>query len=426
MPLIRFPYGNSWEEYDFNEENFQGNLSPPIADYQSRRSQQELIQKAIQNPIGTAPLHVLACGKQKITILISDHTRPVPSRLILPILLSEVRKGNPEAEITFLVATGCHRASTCAELEKKLGPILSKRERIVIHNCDASMKYCGILPSGGALWLDPIAAEADLLIAEGFIEPHFFAGFSGGRKSVLPGIAGRSTILYNHNSAFIAHPNARAGVLDKNPVHTDMVYAAQAVNLAFICNGVLNGAGNVVYAVAGDCVRAHERGCAFLYQLCKVPSVQADIVVTSNGGYPLDQNVYQAVKGLSTARDLVKKGGVIVMLAESGDGPVDNFLQSFAENPDLVQFEQTILQTTPDQWQSQILIRVLRHASVIYVSSLAPETIRKFHMLPAASLEEALGLARKQISTDAPKVVALPNGVGAIVERNGFAKNNSM
>ena len=421
MPRVMFPYGHGQLEHEFPEESFLGSLVPPLCSYVAEGTPQELVERAVRTPIGCPPLHILAQGKRHVVILVSDHTRPVPSRLILPVLLAEIRRGAPKAQITILVATGCHRATTEEELRKKLGPELAGQARVLVHDCDGPVIDCGYLPSGGRLLLNKTALEADLLVAEGFIESHFFAGFSGGRKSVLPGIADRRTVLYNHNAGFIAHPCARAGNLLGNPVHADMLYAARAARLAFICNVVLGPDRNVVYATAGDCALAHEAGCAFVHKWCSVPRVAADIVVTSNGGYPLDQNVYQAVKGLSTAQGAVKKGGVIVMLAQAADGHGgEAFLSDFVRARDLVHLEETIMRTRPedtrpDQWKSQILLRVLRHARVIFVSALPPELVRAFHMMPASSLEEAITLAHQCVGSPLPAVAAIPDGVGTIL-----------
>jgi nickel-dependent lactate racemase len=171
----------------------------------------------------------------------------------MPLILNEIRQGNPKAEIAILVATGYHRSSTEAELREKYGDKIVDKENIVIHDSRDrdNMVKVGILPSGGELVLNRLAMEADLLVAEGFIEPHFFAGFSGGRKSILPGIASKETILANHCSEFIAHPKARAGILKDNPIHEDMIYAAEKVNLNFILNVVINGDKKIINAFAG-------------------------------------------------------------------------------------------------------------------------------------------------------------------------------
>ncbi|HHY52675.1 MAG TPA: nickel-dependent lactate racemase, partial [Clostridiales bacterium] len=332
------------------------------------------------------------------------------------------RKGNPNADITILIATGCHRDTSEDELINKFGPEIVKNEKIVVHNCDTSpMVYCGKLPSGGDLILNKLAIDADLLVAEGFIEPHFFAGFSGGRKSVLPGIASRKTVIYNHNAEFIAHPKARTGIVDGNPIHIDMLYAARVARLAFICNVVINANKEVIYAVAGDCDLAHIQGRQFLMSKCQVDSVPADIAVTTNGGYPLDQNIYQAVKGMTAAEATVKEGGVIIMMAKSNDGHGGaEFHKTFKEEKDLNRMMDTFLKTPKDetrvdQWQSQIFARVLKHARVVYVSDAPDEMVRDLHMTPAHSLDEAMKIAEDMLGNPNASIVAIPDGVAVMV-----------
>ena len=280
----------------------------------------------------------------------------------------------------------------------------------------------GTLPSGGQCEINTIAMNADLLVAEGFIEPHFFAGFSGGRKSVLPGVAGRATVLANHCSEFIASPHARTGMLENNPIHEDMLWAAKQAKLAFIVNVVLNENKEVIYAVAGDSEKAHAEGVAFLSSLCGVEAVPADIVITTNGGYPLDQNVYQAVKGMTAAEATVKQGGVIIMLAKSNDGiGGDHFYHQLADEPDIRKTMAQFLsrdrqETVPDQWQTQIMLRVLMRASVIYISDMDDETVAQMHMTPAHSLEEALEKAKKILGREELTVTAIPDGVSVIVK----------
>jgi nickel-dependent lactate racemase len=389
--------------------------------YQAEKSQEALVADALANPIDSPRLSDLALGKKKVVLIASDHTRPVPSKIIVPPMLAEIRKGNPDADITILIATGCHRDTTHAELEAKFGPELMK-EKIVLHNCDSpEVVNIGKLPSGGEMIINRMAAEADLLVSEGFIEPHFFAGFSGGRKSVFPGVTSRQTVVYNHNAEFIAHPKARTGILDGNPVHTDMLHAARSAKLAFICNVVLNAEKEVIYAVAGDCDKAHRNGAEFLASKCAVKAIPADIVISTNGGYPLDQNIYQAVKGMTAAEAAVKKGGVIIMLSQSGDGHgASEFYKTFAEEKNLDRMLDTFLKTPKeltrvDQWQSQIFARVLKHASVIYISDAPDEMVTEMHMIPAHSIPEALKKAEDILKNPQATISAGPDGVGVMV-----------
>ena len=297
-----------------------------------------------------------------------------------------------------------------------------KREKIVLHDCDSSPTVnIGKLPSGGDMVINRMAVEADLLVAEGFIEPHFFAGFSGGRKSVFPGVTSRQTVVYNHNAEFIAHPKARTGILDGNPVHIDMMHAAKAAKLAFICNVVLNADKEVIYAVAGDCDKAHRLGADFLASKCAVKPILADIAISTNGGYPLDQNIYQAVKGMTAAEATVKKDGVIIMLAKSNDGHGgDEFYKTFAEEKDLDRMLETFMKTPKestrvDQWQSQIFARVLKHARVIFVSDAPDQMVRDLHMTPAHSLTEALKLAEDMLGNPNSTITSIPDGIGVMV-----------
>ena len=423
MIHLQFPYGKEYWEADMPRERVQAVLTSELESYQPPYEAEELVRRALENPIGSAPLSELSRGKRRVTIIASDHTRPVPSRLLMPQLLRQIRTGNPEADITILIATGCHRETTREELVAKFGEDIVAREKIVIHDCDdtANMVLLGTLPSGGECWVNRLACEADLLVSEGFIEPHFFAGYSGSRKAVLPGVAGRSTVLANHCAEFIDHPASRAGSLQENPIHRDMVWAARKAGLAFILNVVLNGEKETIHAVAGDMEQAHEVGCRFLEGLCGVKAAMADIVITTNGGYPLDQNIYQAVKGMTAAEATVREGGVIIMLAKSNDGHGGAaFCRELMAGDDMDALMTGILrrgrgETLPDQWQAQIMIRILRRAKVVYISDAEDELVRRLHMTPAHSLCEALALAEELLGKKDATITAIPDGVGVIV-----------
>lgn len=383
-----------------------------------------IVEKAMANPIGSKHLSQLAVGKKTCTVIISDHTRPVPSRDILPPMLWELRQGNPDIDITLLVATGFHRPTTVDELESKLGREIMDNEKIVVHDAfdpDRNVDI-GILPSGAHLVIDALAARTDLLVSEGFIEPHFFAGFSGGRKSVLPGVCDKTTVLGNHCGAFIASDKARTGVLVGNPLHRDMVAAAEMAGLAYIVNVVINDDKQTVAAFAGDFKAAHEAGTEFLRPYCQVDAVPGDIVITSNGGAPLDQNIYQSVKGLTAAESSAKPGAVLIMCAELADGtggesfytslqecesPAEHFARCTATPQD---------QTIPDQWESQILARILMKHKVIFVSR--PEmkqTLQEMKMEYAPDLDTAIAMA-KEIRGESAQITVIPNGISVIVK----------
>ncbi len=425
MKEILFPYGKEKLSYKFESKELAGVLTSSIEEYEPEFDEITLVKNALENPIGSAKLSELAKEKKNIVIIASDHTRPVPSKIIMPLMLEEIRKGNPDANITILIATGCHRGTTKEELILKFGEEIVNNEKIYIHDCDEKEKLVniGTLPSGGACEINAIAIEADLLVAEGFIEPHFFAGFSGGRKSVLPGIAGRSTVLANHCSEFINHDNARTGILNGNPIHEDMLWAAQKANLKYIVNVVLNAEKEVIYAVAGDVEKAHKKGTEFLSEKCGAKAICSDIVISTNGGYPLDQNVYQAVKGMTAAEATVKQGGVIIMLASSSDGiGGDHFYHQLADEENINKTMDIFLgrkrnETVPDQWQTQIMLRVLMRARVIYISKMDEDIVEKMHMIPAHSIDEAMKKAKEILGKEEVTITAIPDGVGVIVHK---------
>ena len=419
---IRIPYGRSHLTAEIPDERLSAILRSRLEEYIPEAGEEALVEAALNNPIGSETLEKLAVGKEKIVLIASDHTRPVPSKVLVPPMLAAIRRGNPDAKITILIATGCHRGTTRQELVEKFGEEIVEKETIAIHDCaaEADMVTIGTLPSGGELRINRIAAEADLLISEGFIEPHFFAGFSGGRKSVLPGIAARETVYWNHTAEFIASPFARTGILEGNPIHADMIYAARAAKLAFICNVVINAKHKVVGAFAGDCEQAHVAGTEFLKKLCLCSKAPGDIVITSNNGYPLDQNIYQAVKGMTAGEATCREGGVIVMVAACNDGHGgESFMRTMTQDIPaaeiLAQIQATPKKdTVPDQWESQILARILARFHVVLVSRADPELVKAMKMHPAPDLSQALETAENLLGIKGT-VTVIPEGISTII-----------
>ena len=415
---MKIPYGKSFLSFDEAECAV---LQSRIGELKAEADGLEIVRQAMENPIDSPRLCELAKGKKTCTIIVSDHTRPVPSKDILPNLLKELREGNPEIAVTLLVATGFHRLSTEAELEAKVGKDIMASCRIAVHDCrDANANVSvGTLPSGAPLVLDRLAVETDLLIAEGFIEPHFFAGFSGGRKSVLPGICDQITVLGNHCSRFIDSPFSRTGILDGTPIHADMVAAAKMAKLSYIVNVVIDEEKQTVAAFAGNPFTAHRAGCDFLLSYAQVSPIFSDIVITSNGGAPLDQNLYQCVKGMTAAEATCCEGGTIILCAECADGHGGEGFYNALKNcasPEALYEEQMATpqdKTIPDQWESQILARILIHHRVIVVSR--PEMkpiIEEMKMIYTSSVEEAVSLAR---SFGGKSITVIPNGISVIV-----------
>ena len=427
MQKFAVPFGKEKINFELSDEQVAGVLVSHAHEYKAPKSEEELVADALANPIGSPKLSELAKGKKTCVIISSDHTRPVPSHVIMPQLLAELRKGNPDIDITILVATGMHRPTTQEELVAKYGKEIAEHEKFAIHvsRNDEDMVSIGTLPSGGECLINKLAVEADLLIAEGFIEPHFFAGMSGGRKSVLPGIASKITVLANHCSEFIASPKARTGILEGNPIHKDMLYAAKAANLAFICNVVIDADKKVIAAFAGDREEAHYAGVDFEMKLAGVKPIPADIVITTNGGYPLDQNIYQSVKGMTAAEATCKEGGVIIDVSSCSDGHGgEDFYNNLKNATSLQKAMDEILargrnETVFDQWEAQILMRMLLRFTIIMVTEAPKQMIEDMHMKYASSIEEALAMAKDVLAEKGvkePKITVIPDGVSVIVK----------
>lgn len=424
MVKINLPYHKKLIEAEIPEANLAGILESKAHNYKSELTQEEIVERALDNPIGSDSLEQIVKGKKNMVIITSDHTRPVPSKVTLPILLRRIRESNPDIDIKILIATGFHRPTTREEMINKFGEEIVENENLINHISEDrdSLVKVGILPSGGELWLNKLAIETELLISEGFIEPHFFAGFSGGRKSVLPGIAGAGTIMANHCSEFIASEYARTGIIENNPIHKDMLYAAQVSKLAFILNVVIDKDKKVINAFAGDSKLAHEEGCKFVMELSKVESIKADIAISTNGGYPLDQNIYQSVKGMTAAEATCNEGGVIIMVSACNDGHGG---KSFYDNMAMSKGAREVLDrvlkvdrkdTVPDQWEFQILARILDKYTVILVTDMCDSSIiTNMHMEHAYTFEEALKRAFELKGSDA-KVSVIPDGVSVIVK----------
>jgi lactate racemase len=423
--LIKLPYARRQISVDIEPDRLLAVLEPKpaVAADEPGRSEADIVRQALAEPVASPQLAELARSARRVLLITSDHTRPVPSAITLPLLLEEIRRHNPDVQVRILVATGYHRLTRSDELAGKFGASLCRRENILVHDCrDRSHLVCkGTLPSGGALWVNDLVDWSDLIVAEGFIEPHFFAGFSGGRKSILPGIAAAETVLANHCAAFIASPQARTGNLEDNPIHRDMLFASQAVGLAFILNVALDADKKITRAFAGHPDLAHRQGCAWVGEHATVRRRQADIVITSNGGYPLDQNIYQAVKGMTAGEACVRDNGAIIIAAACEDGPGgDDFYHWLADarSPGVVTERIHAIasqDTRPDQWEAQILARILGKCQVILVTDRCdPQIVKAMHLSHAPDLAAALAMARGRLG-DQAGIVVIPDGVSVIV-----------
>ena len=422
MATIPIPYGKGTQDLMVDDARLRAVLTPRQTE-NGMRDQNAIVRDALLKPVASPRLCEMARDKRKILVITSDHTRPMPSRITLPLFLEEIRQMNPDADVRILIATGMHRLTTEAELRLKFGDEIVDRETIAVHDAekDEDMLSFGVLPSGGRLRLNRLVKWAELVVAEGFIEPHFFAGFSGGRKSILPGVAARETVLYNHNAQFLQSRYARQGILKGNPIHRDMLFAAKAAKLRFILNVLIDSDKRVIAAVAGDPEKAHEKGCALSMELAQVNGVVSDIAVTSNGGYPLDQNVYQAVKGINAAEACVRQGGIIIMCAALGDGHGgEAFYRWFADREDAAQVTRDIenvpaKDTKMDQWEAQLLSRALLKADCYFVTGEENRAlIEDMHMIWMPDVNTALREATRKLG-ETSAVTVIPDGVGVIV-----------
>ncbi|MDL2210652.1 nickel-dependent lactate racemase [Desulfovibrio sp. OttesenSCG-928-O18] len=421
MRTIPIPYHQATLDLHVEEKNLEAVVTARVHDYKPGKSEEAISLEALENPIGTPKLRDLAKGKKRIVLITSDHTRAMPSKVTLPILLAEIRKGNPEADITILIATGLHRPTTEEEQRKMFGDAIVDNEKIAINDAfkPEDFEHMGSLPSGAEFYVNRIARDCDLLVAEGFIEPHFFAGFSGGRKSVFPGVCSQETVNENHSFKAIASPFSMTGVLENNPIHRDMVFGARKMNLAFIFNVALNAEKKIVAAFAGDMEEAHLKGCEFIRELSQGPKVSGDIVITSNGGYPLDQNLYQTAKAVSTAEACANEGAVIIMCASCVDGMGgDHFAKIIVSGtPEEIEKRLSLIaprETIPEQWCAQIYARILKKHKVILVTTfLDHDIVRQANLIPASSPDEALAMAREMKGKDA-RVVVIPDGVAVL------------
>lgn len=418
---IPIPYHTSALELHVEEENLRAVLTAEMHGFHAEKSQERIALDALERPVGSPRLRELAQGRRKVVVVTSDHTRAMPSRITLPLLLREIRSGNPDADITILIATGLHRPTTEEEQRRMFGGEIVDHEKIAVNNAfdpDQFVELCA-LPSGAAFQVNRLAAECDLLVTEGFVEPHFFAGFSGGRKSILPGVCSQRTVGENHSYRAVSHPRSNAGMLKGNPIHADMLCAARAVNVQFIFNVALDGDKKIVAAWAGDLEKAHEAGVAFIRQWAQCPVVTGDIVVTGNGGYPLDQNLYQSPKAMATAEACAGEDGVIIMCCSCCDGMggvrFGELLQRGA--PDEIDRYLSGIpprETIPEQWCTQVCVRVLRRHPVILVTTfLDHEEVRRANMIPASTPDEALEIAYR-LRGEHAGVVVIPDGVGVL------------
>lgn len=421
MKTIKMPYFNTTMDLHIEEKNCKAVLEPRTQ-AKCIQSETAIVRDALQSPVGTDRLADLAIGKKTALLITSDHTRSMPSKITLPILLTELRSKNPNIDITILIGTGLHRATTQEELENMFGEKLASSEKIVVHDAfkEEDMRFICKLPSGAGFSVNKLAPECDLLVLEGFIEPHLFAGFSGGRKSILPGISSAETIKENHSSIAIAHPLAKAGILEGNPINDDMMAASKALKPDFILNVALNEEKKIIAAFAGNDYEAHQQGCTFVRKLSGAKRVLSDIVITTNGGLPLDQNLYQTPKALTTAVECAKDGGIIILGASCCDGAGGEFFETLMQSGTPQEIYDKLMaippkETIPEQWCVQLYAKTLLLYKVILVTTyLDPALVERMNLTHAPDFDSALQMALN-IQGEHASVTVIPDGVAVII-----------
>ena len=345
---------------------------------------------AIQSPIGCTPLRQQVREGQRVAISVCDITRAQPRREQLAALFNEM-PAIPRSDITIFIATGTHRSNTDAELERMLGRDILSSCRVVNHDAReaATLAFVGRTSTGVPVHLNREFLQADVRITTGFVEPHFFAGFSGGPKMVAPGLAGLETVMTLHDASRIGHPNATWGITEGNPVHDDVREIAKMVGVHFALDVTLNREQQITAAFAGGILEQHRAACLYAKETAMRAVPQPfDVVLTTNSGYPLDQNLYQAVKGMAAAAKIVKRGGAIVCASECRDGLPSHgsygaILASQPTPEALLDMINSPGYSTPDQWQVQVQSQIQLNARVfVKTSGLSANEIRAAHFTP--------------------------------------------
>ena len=417
---IQMAYGKTGMEVDVPEANLAALLSmresAPVEDPAG------MVTRLLRAPIGGKPLDEIARGKRTACIVVCDITRPVPNRVILPPVFSELeRAGIPRDRVTILVATGLHRPSTPEELVTMLGEEIASTVRVVSHHARAldEQRFLGTTPQGTPVYVDEIYCSADVKITTGFIEPHLMAGFSGGRKLIAPGCAGEETIKALHSPRFIEHPDCREGSLERNPLHAELLQIARLAGHDLIVNVALDADRHITGIFVGDPIEAHAAGVAHV-RSAVTAQVQApvDIVVTSAAGYPLDLTFYQTVKGMTAAAPVLKPGGTLIIAAECSEGLGSPEFTHMATTESSARAFLDGLQNRPvviDQWQLEECAKVAAVHDVVLVSGgIAPGVLQKLFVRSMPDLGAALqdGLQRHGAGA---RVAVIPRGPYTLV-----------
>ncbi|HWD39545.1 MAG TPA: nickel-dependent lactate racemase [Fimbriimonas sp.] len=377
----------------------------------------QAVLEAIRSPIGCLPLREIALGKKNACIVICDITRPVPNRHILPAMLDELQAAGLESQyVTVLIATGTHRPNVGDELDLLVGQEILTRCRVENHYCREEHRYLGISPNGVPIYLNATYLDADLKITVGMIEPHFMAGYAGGRKMVMPGVAGLATVQAWHSPKFLEPPSATNGIVKGNPTHEEALWIARLAKPDMIVDVALDSSKRACRFFAGEMELAWEAGVRFVEPnvLSTVPE-PVDIVVTSGGGFPLDLTFYQAVKGMVGALPILKPNGSVIIAAACAEGIGNkHFADTLLSTTDIdgfpVAIEHPDWTFVPDQWQVEELAKAVRGRRVFHINQgIPPDVLSKLFVTPCDTVEEAVRQALEIHGNDA-KIAVIPKG----------------
>ena len=407
---IELPYGDSFLKARIPTKNLAFVLNTKYI--KGLENEGEAITNSLRAPIECPPLRDCIHKNDKVVVLATDNTRPCPDDRILPPILAELEEKVPRANITIIVACGLHPPLDRQELVKKLGGDIVENYNVVNHDVNQCVNI-GTTSRGTPVDINTRVVEADFRMSMGFIEPHWFAGFSGGRKSIAPGVFSVRAAYKNHSYKMLDHPCSISGIIKGNIVHEDLVEQAKMAKLNFIVNVILNKKKEITHVVAGDLIKAHGRGCEIASDIAeaKVPH-KVDITITTNNGAPLDLDLYQTCKGMNTASKITRDGGIVIIASacSAGVGP-DSFRDLHASVSSPKEVLQKIRREEPIgvQWQNQIFARDQLRNDFYLVSSLEDSVVKDMMITPIRSIEEGLEKAFKILGNDA-EIAVIPEG----------------
>ena len=407
---FELPYGDSTVKVSIPAGNLSFVLD--MKDIKGVENERGCIVDSLRHPIDHLPLSDSITKDCQVVVIVTDNTRACPDDRLLPPILAELEEEVPRKNITIIVALGLHRPLDREELARLLGKDIVERYNVINHD-PAQTTYLGKTSRGIPVDINTKVVEADFRISTGFIEPHFFAGFSGGRKSIAPGVFSLRSAYKNHSYKMIEDPRSRAGILKGNPIHEDTVEQAKMAKLNFIVNVLLNKKREITHVVAGDPIKAHERGCAIEREIAGVKvNHKVDITITTNSGAPLDLDLYQTVKGIDNASLITRDGGIIIIASScsTGVGP-EAFRELHASVDSPKEVLQKIKREEPIgvQWQNQILARTQLRNDIYLLSNLEDNVVKDMMITPIHTMEEGLEKALEALGDDA-EIAVIPEG----------------